>query len=452
MREMQSTKQIWKHSTRAQRGLAENHKKFAALDEEEKKRDLSEADERNAKYKADLEAFDKSAEGRKYRLQMLSFTKRRRLEELKKKFLVDQPSGRAPTAIFMFMNGMRPKVQAENPDLKGLGPIQTKLAQMWGSLSADDKKEWLDKAAEEKVEYDKKVAEFQSTENYKKYLRLSRGVMGMRAGKGKATAKVAKGKGKAKASGPAMPTKPENMPVPPKSGFQMFGEEHRSGGGAAGLKEVGKAWVTLGAEGQKKYIEKAAAAQKQYEEDMRKFRTTVEGKKYLREKEQAERKAKLSRAKERYLKETKEPKKPLSAYFIYLSKKSGEPMLHPDGKTFSFKERSDALTKGWKEMQPEEKAKYEDQAKAAKDKYDQEMVEYKNTSGYKSYQRIMNTVTGAGAKLVARAKAKKAAMLKVQAAQAAKKAAAKAGASNNNDEMGSNSSSKSSSSSSSNSD
>jgi len=371
------------------------------------------------------------------------------------------------------MNGMRPKVQAENPDLKGLGPIQTKLAQMWGSMSADDRKEWVDKAAEEKAAYDKKVAEFQSTENYKKYLRLSRAVMGMRAGKGKAAGKVAKGK--AKASGPAMPTKPENMPVPPKSGFQMFGEEHRSGGGAAGLKEVGKAWVNLGAEGQKKYIEKAAAAQKQYEEDMRKFRTTVEGKKYLREKEQAERKAKLSRAKERYLKETKEPKKPMSAYFIYLSKKSSEPMLHPDGKTFSFRERSDALTKGWKEMQPEEKAKYEDQAKAAKDKYDQEMVEYKNTSGYKSYQRIMNTVTGAGAKLVARAKAKKAALLKVRAAQAAKKAkeavlkggaapkaakakpapkraAAKAGASNNNDEMGSNSSSKSSSSSSSNSD
>merc|ERR1712066_626468 len=104
-----------------------------------------------------------------------------------------------------------------------------------------------------------------------------------------------KGKAKGKSGGKgSMPKEPANLPKPPANAYFMFGSYIRSQpGGPKGLKEVQQAWVQLGAEGQKKYVEQAEAAKKQYEEDMAAFRKTVEGKKHLRLKQGAEKKLTL---------------------------------------------------------------------------------------------------------------------------------------------------------------
>merc|ERR1712187_1025790 len=138
-----------------------------------------------------------------------------------------------------------------------------------------------------------------------------------------------KGKAKGKSAGNSpLPPPPANLPKPPANAYFMFGSYIRSQpGGPKGLKEVQQAWVQLGAEGQKKYIEQAEEAKKKFEEDMAAFRKTVEGKKYLRLKQGAEKKITLQKAKKRFLggeNAMEEPKRPPSPYFLFLQEKGSQ--------------------------------------------------------------------------------------------------------------------------------
>merc|ERR1712146_722921 len=100
--------------------------------------------------------------------------------------------------------------------------------------------------------------------------------------------------------------------------------------------------------------------------------------------------------------DAKEPKRPLSAYFLFLSEK---------GKSVpgSGPSKAKTLTDLWKNMSNEEKAHFENQAKEAKEKYDEAMKEYKSSTAYKSYARQLDSITGKTAQNKARAKAAKAA-------------------------------------------
>jgi len=179
----------------------------------------------------------------------------------------------------------------------------------------------------------------------------------------------------------------------------------------------------------------------------------------------ADRKMRLGKAKERFLggaSAPKEPKRPLSAYFIFLGEKSSSVT------SANRADRAKELTAQWSGLSPEAKQVYESKAKENKEKYDEEMKAYRSTSGFKAYERTLDQVSGKSAKLLAQKKAKQAVMEKAKAAKmvakvartgpspspskpaaapAAAAPAAKAGG-DDSDEMGSDSSSSSSSSSS----
>jgi len=415
--------------------LSEAGKAFGSLADEEKQRYLKEAQERLSQFKEEQTAFENSPAGKKYRLMNAAFIKRKRLNDLRSRFLKDEPTkGKGASALYFAAN--RAKVMEENPELKGLGPVQIKLSADFRALSAEDRQVWVDKEKAETEEYRQKVTDFQATENYKKYKRLSAAVLGM----GKA-----KGKAKAAPSGVAMPPKPDSLPVAPQSGFFMFGEETRAGGGPRGIPEVGKLWKELGAEGQKEFNEKAKEARSKYENDMREFQKSAVGKNYLRLKMVAEKKGRLAAAKAKFLggaNAPQEPKRPASSYFIFLAQESG-------GVTGAANraDKAKELTAKWNALTAEEKKVFEDKAKELRDKYDEDMRTYKGSAGYKSYAKTLSGLTGGGAR-AANAKKAKVTIAKVAkgkagkaAKPAAKAKAAKAAKPDNDsdDQMGSDS-------------
>merc|ERR1712070_479506 len=107
---------------------------FKELSEEEKTKMVSEATERQQKYQADLAAFEKTPEGRKYRSALAAYSKKNNIGIAKQKYLgkseAKEPK-KAQSAYFHFVNGKRGDVQKEFPDLKGLGPLQQKLGELW---------------------------------------------------------------------------------------------------------------------------------------------------------------------------------------------------------------------------------------------------------------------------------------------------------------------------------
>merc|ERR1711966_453026 len=200
-----------------------------------------------------------------------------------------------------------------------------------------------------------------------------------------------------------MPEKPANLPSAPKNGFFIFGDETRASGGPKDLKGINQLWLALGAEGQKKYKEQAEEAASKYAADLKAFQSSIEGKKYLRLKAVAEKRAKLVSAKKKFLggaNQPQEPKRPLSSYFIFLGEKGSE---HTD---LPMKEKSKLLTAQWSNLSKEEKSVYEGKAKEMKAKYEEEMTVYRNSPGYKAYARTLASVSGSQQKRVAVAKAK----------------------------------------------
>ena len=365
--------------------VAEAAKAFNALSPEEKQRHMGEQREREKKYAEAMLEFEKSTEGKRYSIQSKNIAKQKRLKHLKATYLKDEPV-KPKTADGLWVAANRAKTLAENPDLKGLGPLQVKLAQIWKGLSAEERQEWTDKEKAEQEAYQQKVAEFQATDNYKRYKSLLASALGM--GKGKA-------KGK---SAPMimMPPKPDNLPQAPKNAYFIFEEETHANGRPRGLKEVQQAWVALGAEDQKKYNQKAEEAKKQYDIDMRTFSSSADGKRYLRLKAVAERRQKLASAKSKYLSQWKEPKRSPSPYRLFLGEKAAT--VKGLGK-----DKAKELTAKWSKLSKEEKKEYEDKAQYLKDDYDRKMKEYKNSPGYTAYVKELKRVS---CTQLARAKAK----------------------------------------------
>jgi len=322
-----------------------------------------------------------------------------------------------------------------------------KLAEMWRNLSDEDKEPWVQKQKEENAAYQEKLQEFQATENYIRYKKLSNVILGVNS----------KSKGKSKSSQPAvpMPEKPANMPVDPKTGFNVYAEEQRISGGPAGLREAHKKWIDLQAEGQQKYNDQATELRNEYETAMTAFKETAEGKKYLREKDSCDKRSRLAKAKKRYLggdDGPKEPKRPCSSYFLFLGEKSSA-VAGADRS-----EKAKELSSQWNGMSPEDKKVYEDKAKELKEKYDAEMKEFKESKGYKSFARQQDVISGKTAKMAAAMKAKRAMMEKQKeraqqqkekaaktSSSAARPAAAAGAAPKDDDEMGSDSKSSKSS-------
>lgn len=402
--------------------LPELQRQFSSLPEDEKKALEQQAAEETAKYKEDLAAFEASAVGKKYHRDVANFKKKGVLANAKNKFCKNEPK-KPLSAYFIFLGEKREELAAQG--IRSIGDVSRKAMELWKALDEEGKAEYNNKAKEKQEAYEEEMKEWKNSDNYKKYMRIVQQAMG---------GPKAKGKGKPPPTGPA---KPANLPKKPPTGFFMYMEEQKQGG-SVGTSQVQDSWMKLGAEGQKAYNDKSAEATRQYDVECRAFMKTAEGKRYHRELAAFQKKQKEGNLKRKFLEGMEEPKRPQSAYFIFVGET--RPKLESG---LSMGEASRKMTSMWNELTPEGKKEFENKAAELKKEYDQKMEEYRNSANYKKYARAMQGISKQGA-----AKAKAKAHARGNVRPQAKKAAGKKGASDSDsDVMGSDTDSSSSASS-----
>eukprot|EP00442_Polarella_glacialis_P052180 CAMPEP_0115150676 /NCGR_PEP_ID=MMETSP0227-20121206/65176_1 /TAXON_ID=89957 /ORGANISM="Polarella glacialis, Strain CCMP 1383" /LENGTH=1249 /DNA_ID=CAMNT_0002561077 /DNA_START=69 /DNA_END=3819 /DNA_ORIENTATION=+ len=365
------------------KGLGEFAKMFRELAPEEKERLDKEAKERQATYHQEFADWNKSAEGKKYNSQVIIFGKRKRLADAKSKFMQDEPK-KPPHAFMLYCTDKRSAVSAEFPEIRGLGPVQIKLTELWRGLTADEKQVYLNKEKESRAEYDEKMVEFRKTDDYKKFASIQK--------RGTPKAK-AKGKGKSKAAAKSSgPAKPENLPKKPSNGIQLFMIKQRAGGIGGSLQQAAAAWRELGAEGQKPYQEEAKEKELEYDKAMKEFKASGDGKKYIRLKAASDKKTKMVQVKDKFLNASdapKEPVRPPSSYQLFVQEKRST-------LTGKLGEVAKQLTSMWSEATPEEKKVYDDKADELKVQYDKDMTEFKNSDTFKKYDKALKQINKSG--------------------------------------------------------
>eukprot|EP00932_Pfiesteria_piscicida_P015268 SRR837773.2731.p1 GENE.SRR837773.2731~~SRR837773.2731.p1 ORF type:complete len:774 (-),score=319.63 SRR837773.2731:248-2569(-) len=411
--------------------VAALQKAWQALPADEKAAFDAKAKENEEAWTKAMEEFNKTAAGKKYKRELQAFDRRKKISAAKAKYLKKAPK-KFQNAFAIFSAEKREEVQNANPGLKGLVAMQAKLGELWKALSDDEKKPYMDKEAESRAGYEKAKAEFESSADYKRF---------------KAAEANASGKGRAKAKTTSAPEAPPGLPKKPIAApMMLFKVETRAG------KDSSQKWMELGAAGQAEYVKKVKDMQAEYEAQMKAFKATDEGKKYLKALNAYEKKKKESATRDRIMQQNKdmpaEPKRPQTAYFMFV----GENRKNVSG---SMGEVGKKLSEMWNSLEKAEKEQWEEKAKEAKEVYEKAMAEYKNHPSVKKLDRALSQLKGkkpVKAKKAAKpAKAKKAAKAKAKAAsgrgRGAPKAAAKSTKSDSDtdsDAMGSDSSSSSS--------
>ncbi|KAK3189216.1 hypothetical protein Dsin_028777 [Dipteronia sinensis] len=111
----------------------------------------------DAKIKMNLEAqvVEKPAEVKKKPERKKPTSSEPRAKRLKKKGSDSNKPKRPPTAFFIFMDDFRKEFKAANPDSKGVTEVTKQGGERWKSLTDEEKKPYVDKAAELKAEYAK---------------------------------------------------------------------------------------------------------------------------------------------------------------------------------------------------------------------------------------------------------------------------------------------------------
>eukprot|EP00252_Welwitschia_mirabilis_P004849 TRINITY_DN15177_c0_g2_i1.p1 TRINITY_DN15177_c0_g2~~TRINITY_DN15177_c0_g2_i1.p1 ORF type:complete len:214 (-),score=51.20 TRINITY_DN15177_c0_g2_i1:24-665(-) len=89
-------------------------------------------------------------------------SKKKRLRKVKDAKDPNQPK-KPPTAFFLFMDDFRKSYKESNPDVKGVAQVGKEGGIKWKSMSEEEKKPYLDKAAELKAEYEKAYEKYQES-------------------------------------------------------------------------------------------------------------------------------------------------------------------------------------------------------------------------------------------------------------------------------------------------
>eukprot|EP01065_Artemidia_motanka_P042726 TRINITY_DN5777_c0_g1_i1.p1 TRINITY_DN5777_c0_g1~~TRINITY_DN5777_c0_g1_i1.p1 ORF type:complete len:217 (+),score=77.53 TRINITY_DN5777_c0_g1_i1:79-651(+) len=171
-------------------------------------------------------------------------------------------------------------------------------------------------------------------------------------------------------------------PKRPLTAYFMFLADHReeitkacgSNNPAQVSKEAGKRWSEISPADKKKYDDQVAKAKTKYEADMEKFKKSPKHQEWVDAvAEQKEAKAeKGARKGTKRAREEGEPKRPQTAYFLWLNSKGRKEAQEekPDAKTTEIAQLCGEL---WKGMSDAEKKPYEEQATKAKAQYAKDM-------------------------------------------------------------------------------
>eukprot|EP00746_Dinoflagellata_sp_MGD_P162832 gnl/MRDRNA2_/MRDRNA2_90560_c0_seq1.p1 gnl/MRDRNA2_/MRDRNA2_90560_c0~~gnl/MRDRNA2_/MRDRNA2_90560_c0_seq1.p1 ORF type:complete len:1266 (-),score=449.97 gnl/MRDRNA2_/MRDRNA2_90560_c0_seq1:43-3840(-) len=411
----------------------EQAEKWVELSGEDRAKYTEQATAQEQKYDEEYDAWKKSEDGKKYERDFKVYQRRKAVADAKKRYLSNVTEPPKPTlAVDYFRQEKLDEIQKEFPDLKGL-MLRHKATEKYKALSSEEKQPYEDKAREAYQAWEKEMEEYKSSAEYKNYDKA----MNRISGKGKPKAK-AKAKGPPKITGPE---KPANMPKAPPVGHALFlfRQAELKKGTKLNGKEANEKWLALGAEGQKEFQDEAKAYKDKYDADMIEFAKTAEGKKYFRESQNAKKKKLMSNAKEKLKAEDapKEPKKPVSAWIMFGKEKGNDPSFQG----LDLAVRAKKLQVLWNDLPKEEKDVFDKKAAADKERYDQEMAEYKKSDAFKSYAKAVKALESKPKKKAPKRAAKPA---KPEKPAKAPKAKAKAGSkkkadsdSDSDDQMGS---------------
>jgi len=138
------------------------------LGAEGQKKYQDEAAEQLAQYEKDMKDFTKSADGKRYLRLKAAADKKNRIMQAKTKFLgsagAPQEPKRPQSAYFLFIADKR----ATLPPGK-ISDNAKVLTDMWKDISEEEKKAYDDKHNELKEQYEKDMAEYKNSDNFKKY-------------------------------------------------------------------------------------------------------------------------------------------------------------------------------------------------------------------------------------------------------------------------------------------
>jgi len=328
--------------------MAERSAKFKELPEEEQRKYSEEAEKLKEKFKTDMAECLASREGKLYTRRVAAIKQKALVRAARLKFLVDAPK-RPPSAKALFVQRKREESEATDGGLEGGAVVAARSSKLWEKMSEAETGPFEREAARLSEEFQKAMQDFRESEAYRelKAAESKAGAKGKAKARGKARAKgAAKAKGKGKAKRKARPkasslvTRPESMPAKPPSAYQLYCKEQQANGKTCSRT----LFAALPEDETKRLNIEVVKLQKQFAEDLAKFMTSKDGKRYKRKLESAAHKQKVARAKEK-LKEA-QPSKPLSAFRLFVESIKGDKGGRPAER---WTRLSEAERKRWEE-------------------------------------------------------------------------------------------------------
>jgi len=196
-----------------------------------------------------------------------------------------------------------------------------------------------------------------------------------------------------------MPKKDPNAPKRPLSAYFKWLGENRTRVKAENptlphkevTSKLGEMWNALAEAEKKVYKDQATQEMGKWKEAFNEYKKTDDYKNWQAQKAAESVGSKKGKGKKKKApKDPNAPKRPSTGFFLFVAAKRAEvkASLPPQeqNKVTVVTKKCGAM---WKAASEEEQAKYKDQSKALKEKYDENLAAYKLTQNYRDYQEIL---------------------------------------------------------------
>eukprot|EP00434_Breviolum_minutum_P017051 symbB.v1.2.015044.t1/scaffold1112.1/size147309/2 len=364
--------------------------KFQEIDDDKKLKYKQKEAELKEQYYEEMKSY-KEGETWKEFTKTSGKIKREMLTEAMKvmtlKFLNDAPKEPPKTAFAIYIGEKRRAVEELEgaPKKKSRQEAKdevTKYKEEWGKLDKETQNVYDEKRKEKTKEWEGEVKAYMELPKWKEYMDEAKSlkvpVRSLLHKKNKAIKKLKNGM-----KLQPLPDRPESMPSkPPKARRIFFMEKRKEVDDPSKLQEM---WDSLSEEEKGNYTAKEAEMQKDYQDTLKAFHESEEGKQYSRKVRLIQRSRATAVAKDKYLVEM--PKKPLGHLQLYAKEKVKElKKAKPDLKGADLKAE---ITNSWKAMSDDEKNVYQEKGLKLYEEYEAKMQEFKETENFKKYESTM---------------------------------------------------------------
>jgi len=175
------------------------------------------------------------------------------------------------TAYFLWMKKIRKKVVQTMPTGYSLKQLSGKMSKMWAALPNKEKAKWTEKSKKEMKVYEKLVAAYKHTSNYKMFLKKKQEYTISKTGKFR---------------------KDPNRPKAPNTAYFLFMADKREEtkknfpklNHKQLISKLASLWNNLSSEMKRRYMNKAEENKRKWQMDVKAYEKTDEFKEYVEEK------------------------------------------------------------------------------------------------------------------------------------------------------------------------